>query len=85
MRWSLDSALNSERQTVVPVGADRCTRKSGTALASIVGESNDEIKIQPGVLLPGIGNRGGGIDLEIFAKNFQDQRVHSPVGVSPAL
>jgi hypothetical protein len=48
MRWSLDSALNSERQTVVPAGADRCKLMSRTAvpcvaeLDRLIGSANPE-------------------------------------------
>jgi hypothetical protein len=69
-------AFEGRRVIDAPVSADRDAWKSRTPLAGIVGESDDEIKILVGELLPGNCHRAGGVDLEILAKNFQDERVH---------
>ena len=55
--------------------ADRGARKSRAALAGIVGESDDKVKILVGEVLPGVCHRAGGIYFEVFAENLQDQGV----------
>lgn len=76
-----------ERHGIIdaPVGADRGARKSRAALAGIVGESDDKVKILVGEVLPGVCHRAGGIYFEVFAENLQARGWISPVGISPAL
>ena len=76
-----------ERHGIIdaPVGAHRGARKSRAALAGIIGERDNKVKLLVGEFLPGVCHRAGGIYFEVFAENLQARGWISPVGISPAL
>ena len=76
-----------ERHGIIdaPVDADRGARKSRAALAGIIGERYNKVKMLVGEFLPGVCHRAGSIYFEVFAEIFRTRGWISPVGISPAL
>ena len=53
--------------------------KGRAPLARVVTDGDDEIKTNVAEIVPGLAHRAGGINFEVFAENFQDERVDFPL------
>ena len=67
--------LEGHRIIDAPMGGDRRAGKTGDALAGIVRDRDDEIKVNVRKIMPGLAEGAGGVEMEVFAENFEDERV----------
>jgi hypothetical protein len=69
--------LEWHRVRDTPVGRHRRAGKYRAPLARIVGDRDDEIKMDSGKIMPRFAAGARGVFVEVFLKNFEDKRVDS--------
>jgi hypothetical protein len=74
-------ALEGQRVLDTPMSGDGRPWEDRASLTCIVRKRNDEVEILIREFTPGIPHRARGVDLEILAKNFQDQRMNVTFGI----
>ena len=77
------AARECHRILNAPMGGNRRAREDGAPLARVVREGDDEVEMPVGKLVPGVSDRAGRIDLEVFAENLQHERMNVALGMPP--
>jgi hypothetical protein len=73
-------ALKGQRVLDPPMSGHGRPREDRASLPCIVRKRNDKVEVLIREFMPGIPHRACGVDLEILAKNFQDQRMNVTFG-----